>query len=263
MIRLAVADDLASIVEIRNHYVANTTVTFDETPETTDDRRRWFEQFGPAGRYRLVVAADEQVCGWACSVGYRDHPAFLETVEFNICLAPTHLRQGLGTLLYRRLLAELEQRGHSPRRRRDRGAERGVRATPSPHGLHRRRCVRRVRQERGSLPQLAVDATSDVTAWADVELGGRHRGFRTVGRPDPDVDRRPPRTARPGGDHRVRWRSSTSMYASSSAITASVRRWPVNTSKASIAWPRNRSSPLIRCRPASAPRRKSVVSTGE
>ncbi len=99
--------------------------------------------------------------------------------------------------------------------------------------------------------------------WADVELGGRHRGFRTVGRPDPDVDRRPPRTARPGGDHKVRWRSSTSMYASSSAITASVRRWPVNTSKASIAWPRNRSSPLIRCRPASAPRRKSVVSTGE
>ena len=109
MIRLAAADDLASIVEIRNHYVANTMVTFDETPETTDDRRRWFEQFGPAGRYRLVVAADEQVCGWACSVGYRDHPAFVETVEFNICLAPTHLRQGLGTLLYRRLLAELEQ----------------------------------------------------------------------------------------------------------------------------------------------------------
>ena len=101
-------DDLAPIVEIRNYYVTKTTVTFDETPETIDERRSWFEAFGPSGRYRLLVAADDEVCGWACSVRYRDHPAFLKTVEFNICLAPTHLRRGLGTLLYRRLLAELE-----------------------------------------------------------------------------------------------------------------------------------------------------------
>ena len=107
-IRLAAADDLAPIVEIRNFYVANTTITFDEAPQTLDERRTWFAAFGASGRYRLVVAADDEVCGWACSVRYRDHPAFLKTVEFSICLAPTHRRRGLGTLLYRRLLAELE-----------------------------------------------------------------------------------------------------------------------------------------------------------
>lgn len=107
-IRLAVVDDLAPIVEIRNYYVAHTQVTFDDKLETIDERRSWFEAFGRSGRYRLVVADDDEVCGWACSVRYRDHPAFLKTVEFNICLAPTHLRRGLGTLLYRRLLAELE-----------------------------------------------------------------------------------------------------------------------------------------------------------
>jgi phosphinothricin acetyltransferase len=107
-IRLAEADDLAPIVEIYNHYVVNTTVTFDETSQTIDDRRPWFEAFGPSGRYRLVVADDDEVCGWSCSIRYRDHPAFLKTVEFSICLAPTHLRRGLGTLLYRRLLVELE-----------------------------------------------------------------------------------------------------------------------------------------------------------
>jgi phosphinothricin acetyltransferase len=108
-IRLAGAGDLASIVEIYNHYVVNTTVTLDETPQTIDDRRPWFEAFGASGRYRLVVAADDDVCGWSCSTRYRDHPAFLKTVEFSICLAPTHLRRGLGTLLYRRLLVELER----------------------------------------------------------------------------------------------------------------------------------------------------------
>ena len=107
-IRRAVTGDLAPIVEISNHYVLNTVVTFDEVPQTVDDRRPWFDTFGPSGPYRLLVAADDTVWGWACSIPYRQHPAFASTVEFSICLAPSHRGRGLGTLLYQRLLAELE-----------------------------------------------------------------------------------------------------------------------------------------------------------
>ena len=42
-IRLGAADDLAPIVEIRNFYVANTTITFDDAPQTLDERRAWLE----------------------------------------------------------------------------------------------------------------------------------------------------------------------------------------------------------------------------
>jgi phosphinothricin acetyltransferase len=107
-IRIGSARDLASIVLILNHYIVNTSVTFDDEPVTVDDRREWFDRFDTTGPYRLVVADDGELRGWACSSPYRNHPAFSRTVEFSICLAPTYRGRGLGTRLYERLLAELD-----------------------------------------------------------------------------------------------------------------------------------------------------------
>ena len=54
-IREARIDDLGAIVDIYNHYVAETHVTFDTEPFTPASRLTWFEQFD-GDRYHCIVA---------------------------------------------------------------------------------------------------------------------------------------------------------------------------------------------------------------
>lgn len=110
-IRAASVHDLPAIVEIHNHHVLNGVATFDEVPATVEGRTEWFATFGRMGRYRLVVADDGGVRGFACSAPYRTHPAFAETVELSIYLDPSWTGRGLGTALYEHLLAELATEG--------------------------------------------------------------------------------------------------------------------------------------------------------
>lgn len=96
--------DLPGIAEILNYTIANSNATFSTRPTSVDERRKWFEQFSPAGPYRLLVARRGRlVVGYACSQRYRDHEAFRETVEVSIALDARHRGQGLGSRLYRAL----------------------------------------------------------------------------------------------------------------------------------------------------------------
>jgi phosphinothricin acetyltransferase len=110
-IRPATFDDLPAIVELYNHHVLHGVATFDETPTTVEDRIAWFESYATTGPHRLLAAdvgtQAPTVIGCAYSSPYRQHPAFAETVELGIYLAPAHSGQGLGTQLYTRLLDEL------------------------------------------------------------------------------------------------------------------------------------------------------------
>ena len=106
--RVATVDDLSAIVDIYNHHIVSSVATFDVEPQPVDARRGWFDQFSPTGPYRIVVADDGTICGYACSIPYRTHPAFAATVEFSIYVAPGQGGRGIGTALYGRLLGELE-----------------------------------------------------------------------------------------------------------------------------------------------------------
>jgi phosphinothricin acetyltransferase len=104
-IRAADVDDLDSLTGIYNHAVVASYATFDEEPQAASGRRAWFEQFAEHGRHRLLVAcvdesAQREAIGYACSQRYRPHPAFDETVEFSIYLAPDAQGRGVGTALY-------------------------------------------------------------------------------------------------------------------------------------------------------------------
>ena len=83
-LRQATVADLGAVVKIYNHYVLHSFATFEEAPVSAEDRRGWFETFRSVGRHRLVVADDGRVRGYACSVPYRAHSSFDETVEFSV-----------------------------------------------------------------------------------------------------------------------------------------------------------------------------------
>jgi phosphinothricin acetyltransferase len=100
--------DLASLASLYNFYVTHSTATFDTTPCSVDDRAGWFEVFAGAGPHRLLVAADgDAVHGYASSAPYRSHPAFGETVEFSVYVAPSATGGGVGSLLYGALIEAL------------------------------------------------------------------------------------------------------------------------------------------------------------
>jgi phosphinothricin acetyltransferase len=102
------ADDLPELVRIYNHYVNHSHATFDTHPATVESRLRWFRTLSGTGPYRLFVATGgDRVLGCASSSPYRTHPAFSRTVELGVYVDPESRAAGIGSALYRALLASL------------------------------------------------------------------------------------------------------------------------------------------------------------
>lgn len=108
-IRDATIDDLGAIVDIYNHYITETHVTFDTQPFTQAARATWFEQFD-GDRYHCIVAESGGApMGYASSIAFKSKPAYETSVEVSVYLAPDAIGQGLGTALYHHLLQALSQ----------------------------------------------------------------------------------------------------------------------------------------------------------
>lgn len=83
MIRLAQQEDLAAINEIYNYYVLHSTCTYQETPETIESRREWFERHG--GQHPITVAeVDGRIVGWGSLSAYHARSAYRNTVENSV-----------------------------------------------------------------------------------------------------------------------------------------------------------------------------------
>jgi phosphinothricin acetyltransferase len=100
-VRVATLADLPRLVEIYNHYVLHTPVTFDIEPFTVEQRRSWFDQHRESGRHRLFVAeVSGAVIGYASSHQFRVKAAYDSTVETTVYCDPSFTRRGIGTALY-------------------------------------------------------------------------------------------------------------------------------------------------------------------
>lgn len=106
--RPATAADLPALVELYNHYVRTSAVTFDLEPFTIESRRPWFDQFAATGRRQLLVALlDGQLVGYASSAALRPKAAYDPSVETSIYLAPQHTGRGYAAQLYADLFDRL------------------------------------------------------------------------------------------------------------------------------------------------------------
>lgn len=110
VVRPVAESDARAICAVYNHYVAHTVVTFETDPVSDAEM---------AGRIRDVTAGypwlvaerdDGTVVGYAYASRWRTRVAYDRTVESTIYLQHTALRAGVGTPLYRALLAELRAR---------------------------------------------------------------------------------------------------------------------------------------------------------
>lgn len=107
--RPATPDDLPALTSIYNHYVINTSITFDLEPFAPEARRPWFDAHAAQGRHRLLVAVDSDnaVLGYATTSRWRPKAAYDTTVESSIYCRPDVVGRGIGTALYSALFDSL------------------------------------------------------------------------------------------------------------------------------------------------------------
>jgi phosphinothricin acetyltransferase len=107
-VRRAERRDLARIVEIYNHYVETTAITFDVKPYSEAEREPWFAQFAASGRHQLFVAErGGRVIGYAGSMRYAAKAAYETSAELTIYVDAAERARGVGPLLYAALFEAL------------------------------------------------------------------------------------------------------------------------------------------------------------
>lgn len=140
MLRGFQEEDLPRVLDIYNHYVVTSTVTFDECPLSLAAFQAKAGLIRERG-HPFVVAADASgaVLGYAYASPWRPKAAYRHTAESSIYLADDAIGRGLG----RALLTELIDRSRSAGIREliaviaDEGADASV-------GLHRKLGFREV-----------------------------------------------------------------------------------------------------------------------
>jgi L-amino acid N-acyltransferase YncA len=107
VVRQAVLEDVPHIREIYNHYVLNSTVTFDEEPMSLSAMRKKLTTIDALG-FPFIVAESPsgQILGYAYVYPWKEKAAYRYTVENSIYLGPAATGKGLG----RELLNELIMR---------------------------------------------------------------------------------------------------------------------------------------------------------
>ncbi|MEJ2765939.1 N-acetyltransferase family protein [Photobacterium sp. MCCC 1A19761] len=111
-IRFGKRSDIGQVTDIFNYYIEHTNARFEEMPLSYEDRQAWFSQFAGDSKYQIFVAVENGILlGFACSQPYRATPAFEDTVEATIYLAPEARGKGLGSILYSMLFEALGNQG--------------------------------------------------------------------------------------------------------------------------------------------------------
>lgn len=110
-LRDAIPGDAASIAAIYNHFVAHSTISFEEEPVDAVDMRQRIHDVQHGGLPWLVAMADGKLVGYAYATKWRARAAYRFSVESTVYVLLEHGGAGVGTALYRQLLTRLREAG--------------------------------------------------------------------------------------------------------------------------------------------------------
>jgi len=105
------AADARAICAIYNPYIADTVITFEETPVSPETIVERIAHVAGAGLPWLVAAREGELLGYAYAGPFRERSAYRFTVETTVYLAREQVGQGIGRTLYAALLRQLRPLG--------------------------------------------------------------------------------------------------------------------------------------------------------
>jgi len=110
-IRPADPGDIASIMDIYNHYVLYSTCTFQTEPDTLESRRAWFRQHGD--RYPVLVAeSGGEVIGWGSLSKFHPRSSAWHTLEDSVYVRHDMRGKSVGKALLSELIARGKALGY-------------------------------------------------------------------------------------------------------------------------------------------------------
>ena len=110
-IRSAHPADAAAIAAIYNHYVATTTITFEEAEVAVDDMAGRITKVISSKLPWLVLEQDGKVLGYAYATKWKERSAYRFSVESSIYLHHEARGNGFARKLYQHLIMLLRQSG--------------------------------------------------------------------------------------------------------------------------------------------------------
>jgi phosphinothricin acetyltransferase len=109
-IRPAEPCDAAAIAVIYNHYITETTVTFEEEPVAAEEIAQRIEEVQSASLPWLVAEEGGEILGYAYATPWRTRSAYRFSVEVTVYTALGHAGRGIGSKLYGKLFPILKTR---------------------------------------------------------------------------------------------------------------------------------------------------------
>lgn len=110
-IRTVELSDAVAIAAIYNSYITETVITFEEEPITGDEMLRRIEDVRSTSLPWLVAEEKGRVVGYAYATPWKVRSAYRFSVEITVYLAPDNVGHGIGSLLYGRLISNLQTLG--------------------------------------------------------------------------------------------------------------------------------------------------------
>ena len=111
LIRPAMARDAEAIARIYNHYIAETIITFEEAPVSTEEMAARIAEVASIPLPWLVAEGNGAILGYAYAGKWKSRCAYRYTVESTVYLDSASTGRGAGTLLYEALIASLRESG--------------------------------------------------------------------------------------------------------------------------------------------------------
>lgn len=107
LIRTISTGDATQVAAIYNYYIANTVVTFDEQPVTAQEMSTRIAQV--TEKYPWIAGEENgRIIGYAYASAWKVRSAYRHSAEVSIYLEHGYSRKGYGSLLYTRLLEQLQ-----------------------------------------------------------------------------------------------------------------------------------------------------------
>ena len=108
MIRPVEERDYGAVVQIYNHYIAHTAVTFEETELSVAKMSRRIASIRALNLPWFVAEEEGVLIGYAYAGKWRERSAYRYSVESTIYLAPDQVGKGWGKRLYAALFEQLK-----------------------------------------------------------------------------------------------------------------------------------------------------------
>lgn len=112
IIRTATLTDAKSISLIYNHYVAHSTVTFEQEPVDEAEMTSRIQVLLADTLPWLVLEVAGDIVGYAYAGKWRSRFGYRFSLESSVYLAPNATGKGYGSLLLQQLLSDIRQQGY-------------------------------------------------------------------------------------------------------------------------------------------------------